>query len=163
MKKIKIFFISCNSRDGMNKLKQNLERNGNNIQLIGFPNTGKTTLLNILSKLRKSTSKIPGTTVKVTEHNYGSNSKIKVYDMPGLYSQKFMYNLILKPSLKSILTWHKRIAPGLLTNKAFIYGGKIEIQDVRIIVFGHGGACQSTNKWFIDNYREFWKGLPEPS
>lgn len=74
-----------------------------------------------------------------------------------------MYNLIEKPSLKSILTWHKRIAPGLLTNKAFIYGGKIEIQDVRIIVFGHGGACQSTNKWFIDNYKEFWKGLPEPS
>jgi hypothetical protein len=61
-----------------------------------------------------------------------------------------------------MLIWHKKIAPGLLTNHAFIYGGKIEIPDTRIIIFGLGGACQSTNRWFIDNRREFWKGLPDP-
>lgn len=60
--------------------------------------------------------------------------------------------MVEKPSLKAILTWHKKISPGLLTNSAFIYGGKIEIQDVRIIVFGLGGACSSSNKWFLDHY-----------
>lgn len=80
--------------------------------------------------------------------------------MPGLYSDHLLYNLISKPSLKTLLTWHKKIAPGLLTGHAFIYGGKIEIPDTRIIVFGLGGACQSTNRWFIDHYKEFWKGLP---
>lgn len=62
-----------------------------------------------------------------------------------------------------MLTWHKRIAPGLLTHSAIIYGGKIEIEGVRIIVFGNGGACSSDNRWFLANFREFWKGLPEPS
>jgi hypothetical protein len=52
-----------------------------------------------------------------------------------------------------MLTWHKKIAPGLLTNHTFIYGGKLEINDTRIIVFGHGGACSSTNRWFLQNYR----------
>jgi hypothetical protein len=83
--------------------------------------------------------------------------------MPGLYSSNLLYNLIEKPSIKALLTWHKKIAPGLLTNYAFIYGGKLEINDTRIIVFGHGGACSSTNKWFIQNYQQFWIGLPSLS
>ena len=66
MEEIRIFYISCNSRDGIKKLKDYLEGNSNNIQLVGYPNTGKTTLLNILGKLKKSTSKMPGTTIKIT-------------------------------------------------------------------------------------------------
>jgi ribosome biogenesis GTPase A len=65
---IKIFFISCNSRDGIKKLKEHIDLNSSNIQLIGMPNTGKTTLLNILARLKKSVSKIPGTTTKISEH-----------------------------------------------------------------------------------------------
>lgn len=85
VEEIKVFFISCNSRDGIKKLKEHIEASNNSLQLVGYPNTGKTTLLNILSRIRKSTSKVPGTTVKISEHQY-SNSKRKVYDMPGLYS-----------------------------------------------------------------------------
>ena len=62
----KIFFISCNTRDGMKKLKEYMDKSSNNIQLVGLPNTGKTTLLNILARLNKSVSKIPGTTVKLS-------------------------------------------------------------------------------------------------
>jgi hypothetical protein len=80
--------------------------------------------------------------------------------MPGLFSDKLLYNLIEKPNIKSLLTWHKKIAPGLLTNFAYIYAGKIEINDTRIIIFGHGGACSTSNRWFLENYREFWIGLP---
>lgn len=65
-KDIKIFFISCNSRDGIKKMKEYIGDRADNIQLVGLPNTGKTSLLNILAKLSKSTSKIPGTTVKVS-------------------------------------------------------------------------------------------------
>jgi len=92
---------------------------------VGYPNTGKTSLLNILARIKKSISKVPGTTVKITEHGYSSNVKRKVYDMPGLYSPNLLYNLIEKPSLKMMLTWDKRIAPGLLTHSAFIYGGRL--------------------------------------
>lgn len=137
---------------------------------MGYPNTGKTTLFNLLSNLTKSTSKLPGTTLKITDHDYhtrnannrDSSSKIKIYDMPGLHSSNLLYNLIEKPSIKAMLTWDKKISPGLLTNSAFIYGGRIEIADTRIIVFGHGGACSSNNRWFLDHYQQFWKGLPAP-
>jgi hypothetical protein len=73
--------------------------------------------------------------------------------MPGIYSEKLLYNLISKPSLKSILTPHKKYAPGLLTHNAIFYGGKVEISDTRIIIFGQGGACQSSlsNRWFMVN------------
>lgn len=54
--------------------------------MIGYPNTGKTTLLNILGHLNKSTSKIPGTTIKMTEHDFQGGKKRKIYDMPGLFS-----------------------------------------------------------------------------
>jgi ribosome biogenesis GTPase A len=109
----------------MKKLKEHIEGSNNNLQLVGYPNTGKTSLLNILAKIKKSISKVPGTTIKITEHEYSRNIKRKVYDMPGLFSSNLLYNLIEKPSLKMMLTWHKRIAPGLLTNSAIIYGGKI--------------------------------------
>jgi ribosome biogenesis GTPase A len=94
------------------------------IQLFGVPNTGKTSLLNKLLNSDKITSKIPGTTIRVSEFTY--RNKIKVFDMPGLHYTDIMYNLISKPSLKSILTWNKFYSPPLMTHSCFIYGGKIE-------------------------------------
>lgn len=73
--------------------------------MIGLPNTGKTTIINGLSKAMKSTSKVPGTTIKITEHEYGRGATRKLYDMPGLYYPHLMYNLITKPSLMTLLTW----------------------------------------------------------
>lgn len=43
-----------------------LERNTNSMQVVGYPNTGKTTLLNIVARIKKSTSKVPGTTIKIS-------------------------------------------------------------------------------------------------
>lgn len=66
-KAIKIFVISCISKDGVKKLIEFLDETGmKRIQLLGFPNTGKTTLLNELAKINKPTSKVPGTTVHIT-------------------------------------------------------------------------------------------------
>jgi Fe2+ transport system protein B len=53
------------------------------IQLIGLPNTGKTTLLNSLAKLNRPTSKVPGTTIYITESKYKKNL---IFDMPGMYA-----------------------------------------------------------------------------
>jgi ribosome biogenesis GTPase A len=53
------------------------------IQLIGFPNSGKTTLLNSLTNLSKPTSKIPGTTIHISDHKY--KERHIIYDMPGLF------------------------------------------------------------------------------
>lgn len=93
------------------------------IQLFGVPNTGKTSLLNKLLKSDKITSKIPGTTIRVSEFTY--RDKIKIFDMPGLHYPDLLYNLISKPSLKSLLTWNKFYSPPLMTHECFIYGGKI--------------------------------------
>jgi len=45
--------------------------------------------------------------------------------MPGLHSNFLLYNFINKLSKKSLLAWHKKFSPGLLTHSAFIFGGKI--------------------------------------
>jgi hypothetical protein len=123
----------------------------NRIQLFGLPNTGKTSLLNKLLNSDKITSKIPGTTIRVSEFTY--RNKIKIFDMPGLNYTDLMYSLISKPSFKSILTWSKFYSPPLMTHQCFIYGGKIEAPNLRIIPFGMGGCCSSDNKWFILNYK----------
>lgn len=128
------------------------------IQLFGLPNTGKTSLLNKLLNSDKITSKIPGTTIRVSQHTY--RNRIKIFDMPGLHYTDLLYNLIAKPSLKSLLTWNKFYSPPLMTHSCYIYGGKIQAQGLRIVPFGLGGACSSDNRWFIMNYKEFWKGLP---
>ena len=83
--------------------------------------------------------------------------------MPGLHSSCNMYNLIDKPNLRSMLAWNKLFSPPIMLSHAFFFGGKVEIKDTKIILFGLGGSCSSDNKWFLLNYKEFWKGLPSLS
>ena len=80
--------------------------------------------------------------------------------MPGMYAEDNIYNLVSKPNLRSLLTWSKFYSPPILLNQTFFFGGKVEIKDVKIILFGMGGACSSDNRWFLLNFKEFWKGLP---
>ena len=128
------------------------------IQLVGFPNSGKTTLLNRLGKTNRPTSKVPGTTLFVTDHAY--KKKHLIYDMPGMMSDQNLCNLIAKPNLKGLLTWNKFYSPPVFLHQVFFYGGKAEIRGVKILLFGMGGGCSSDNRWFVLNYKEFWKGLP---
>lgn len=54
-------------RTGVKAIESYLEKTmTKRIQLVGFPNTGKTTLLNQLGRLNKPTSKVPGTTLYIT-------------------------------------------------------------------------------------------------
>ena len=124
---------------------------------MGFPNCGKTTLLNQLSRSNRPTSKVPGTTLYITEH---INKKTIIYDMPGMHSEHNLCNKIDRPNLKALLTWSKFYSPAILLHQGFFFGGKVEIKDVKIIMFGLGGACSSDNRWFMLNYKQFWKGLP---
>ncbi len=57
------------------------------IALIGQPNSGKSTLFNVLSDIKTSTSNFPGTTVAIKESliNVGF-STYRLIDLPGLYS-----------------------------------------------------------------------------
>ena len=58
-----------------------------NIALLGNPNTGKSTIFNLLTGLRQHVGNFPGVTVdkKVGEFNY-NNQKHKLTDFPGTYS-----------------------------------------------------------------------------
>lgn len=155
---MKILLISSIDKSGIKNLEQHLEKNLiQRIQLVGFPNCGKTTLLNLLAKMNKPTSKVPGTTLYITEHHY---KKMLIFDMPGMYGEDNLYNLVSKPNLKALLTWNKFYSPPVLLHQAFFYGGKVQVRDVKIILFGMGGVCASDNRWFLLNYKEFWKGLP---
>ena len=150
--------ITSTSKQGVKALEEHIENNLiKRIQLIGFPNTGKTTLLNQLARINKPTSKVPGTTIYITEHFY---KKKVIYDMPGMHCEENLSNKISTPNLKSLLTWNKLYSPPLFINNAFFFGGKVEIKGIKIILFGHGGACDSDNRWFLLNFRVFWKGLP---
>lgn len=67
VKKIKIILTSNISKVGIKSLEEHIEKSQiRRIQLVGFPNTGKTTLLNSLAKLSRPTSKVPGTTIFIT-------------------------------------------------------------------------------------------------
>lgn len=57
------------------------------IALLGNPNSGKTTLYNILTKSRAKVGNWPGVTVDYIEGNYSyNNDKYVVVDLPGIYS-----------------------------------------------------------------------------
>lgn len=62
--------------------------------------------------------------------------------------------------MRSLLAWNKFFSPPMMLDRALFFGGKVEIRDTKIVLFGLGGACASDNRWFMLNYKEFWKGLP---
>lgn len=132
------------------------------MQLIGYPNTGKTSLLNYLTASKKPTSTVPGTSLSF---EIGKYNKIKIFDCPGLYNRRSMVNLITEANKKSLMTWKQpHFAPGLLTNSVLFYGGMIECQGVRVIFYGQGGARNidkiNVAKWLMEHYDNFWVGLP---
>ena len=57
------------------------------VALAGNPNTGKTTLFNILCGLRTKTANYPGTTtaIRVGTAAHGAENRFEVIDLPGLY------------------------------------------------------------------------------
>ena len=110
-------------KNGIKSLSQYLEKHSvSRIQLVGFPNCGKTTLLNQIGKSNRPTSKVPGTTLYITEHHH---KKTIIYDMPGMYSEENLCNKISRPNLKSLLTWNKFYSPPVFLHQAFFYGGKV--------------------------------------
>ena len=58
------------------------------VALVGNPNSGKSSLFNVLTGLRQSISNFPGVTVdkKIGTASLNDNTKITVIDLPGLYS-----------------------------------------------------------------------------
>ncbi|MDF1697084.1 MAG: ferrous iron transport protein B [Saprospiraceae bacterium] len=67
----------------MGELQENLK-----VALVGNPNSGKSSLFNILTGLRQSVSNFPGVTVdkKVGSAILSDKSKVTLIDLPGLYS-----------------------------------------------------------------------------
>ena len=67
IRNIKVVMITSTNKQGVKALEEHIESNRiRRIQIIGFPNTGKTTLLNQLARINKPTSKVPGTTIYIT-------------------------------------------------------------------------------------------------
>ena len=57
------------------------------IVLVGQPNAGKSTLFNVLSDIKISTSNFAGTTVRLNETEININGQIfHLIDLPGSYS-----------------------------------------------------------------------------
>ncbi len=64
-----------------------LPPNSIRVALIGNPNTGKTTLFNLLTGLRARTANYPGITVDVRHGTWTvAGSNLELIDLPGLYS-----------------------------------------------------------------------------
>ena len=56
------------------------------IALAGNPNSGKTTLFNVLTGSHQYIGNWPGVTVEKKEGNLKTNKDIKITDLPGIYS-----------------------------------------------------------------------------
>jgi len=57
------------------------------IAIVGNPNSGKTTLFNLLTGLNQKTSNFPGVTVEIKSSKLKLDSKhIEIFDLPGTYS-----------------------------------------------------------------------------
>ncbi len=65
-----------------------LEKENFTIALVGNPNSGKSSLFNLLTGLRQSVSNFPGVTVdkKLGSISLSDGRQIKIVDLPGLYS-----------------------------------------------------------------------------
>ncbi len=79
------------------------------VALVGNPNSGKSSLFNVLTGLRQSVSNFPGVTVdkKVGSATLENGQKIGIIDLPGLYSlhanstdEKVVVNLLTDPNNK---------------------------------------------------------------
>jgi ferrous iron transport protein B len=63
------------------------------IAIVGQPNAGKSTLFNVLSDIKASTSNFAGTSVKIAESLVNVwGDTIRVIDLPGLYSLNYSDN-----------------------------------------------------------------------
>jgi len=76
------------------------------IALVGNPNSGKSSLFNVLTGLRQSVSNFPGVTVdkKIGKTRLSNDTEIKIVDLPGLYSlhpnssdEKVVVNILSNP------------------------------------------------------------------
>ncbi|MEM9547959.1 MAG: ferrous iron transport protein B [Bacteroidota bacterium] len=76
------------------------------VALVGNPNSGKSSLFNVLTGLRQTVSNFPGVTVdkKIGAALLPNGSKVKVIDLPGLYSlhpnssdEKLVVNVLTNP------------------------------------------------------------------
>ena len=76
------------------------------IALIGNPNTGKTSIFNLLTGLNQQVGNFPGVTVdkKTGILNLDSGEKVEVIDLPGTYSvfprskdERVVFNILSKP------------------------------------------------------------------
>lgn len=56
-----VYFVSSENQIGLLKLKKLIDGLSCKVQLIGYPNTGKTSLLNSITSQKKPTSTVPGT------------------------------------------------------------------------------------------------------
>lgn len=87
--------LSNENMEGINKVKKKIEELNINVQLIGYPNTGKTSLLNLLTSMKKPTSTVPGTSLSF---EVGKFNNIRIFDCPGFYNSSSLYNLIQNPN-----------------------------------------------------------------
>jgi ferrous iron transport protein B len=78
-----------------------------NIALVGNPNSGKSTLFNLLTGLRQKVSNFPGVTVEKKTGNISltNGEKVNLIDLPGTYSlfpnsgeEKIVVNILTNPS-----------------------------------------------------------------
>lgn len=83
------FFISAKKKKGVEELKGTLENMAENwnrpslrIGLVGYPNIGKSTLINLLApSVRSKVSPVPGTTKKTM---WVRSGKLRIMDSPGV-------------------------------------------------------------------------------
>ena len=57
-----------------------------NVALAGNPNSGKTTMYNVLTGSAQYVGNWPGVTVEKKEGNYKKDKNVKIIDLPGIYS-----------------------------------------------------------------------------
>ena len=82
-------FVSCNKRIGIRELREFLENKAENfnkksfrIGIVGYPNVGKSSIINLIApKSKLKVSKISGTTKKISWIRVG---KLRIMDSPGV-------------------------------------------------------------------------------
>lgn len=80
------------------------------IALVGNPNSGKTTLFNLLTNLKQKVGNWPGVTIEKKSGFYHKNNNIEIIDLPGVYSlkpssieEKITYNYIFNEDIDVII------------------------------------------------------------